>query len=106
MQRGLAVAGTAEGSSCHPTEREAGVCLWGENYVALSSQKLLFSSQVHVLRDVPALKAGHGRTFYVSDVQPSSLTAESPVHFPCTPPPYNTPEAVKRTFTPFFSVQR
>lgn len=100
------MAGTAEGSSCHPTEREAGLCLWGENYVALSSQKLLFSSQVHVLRDVPALKAGRGRTFYISDVQPSSLTAESLVHFPCTPPPYNTPETVKTTFTPFFAVQR
>lgn len=38
---------------------------------------LLFSSQVHALRDVPALEADDGRTFKVSDVQLSSLTAES-----------------------------
>lgn len=64
----LAVTCTADSSSCHPTEREAGfVC--GMRIMlpsALRNQRnvtLLFSSQVHVLRDVPALKADNGRTF-------------------------------------------
>lgn len=60
--------GTAEGSSCHPTEGEARfVC--GMRIMMPSALRnqgnvpVLFSSQVHVLRDVPALKADNGRTF-------------------------------------------
>lgn len=108
IPRGLAVPGTAEGRSCYPREARF-VC--GMRIMLPSALRnqgnvtVLFSSQVHVLRDVPALKADNGRTFEVSDVQPAPLTAESGSFSTCCFSSYDTPE-MRRTLTLIFSVQR